>query len=101
MTDREKYISLLKPEATKYPTMEEIQKIKIPEQIGCTKALQELVDKATPKKPKRGRLFYNCHNGECDKAFIYYCPVCNISSVEDMNFYFNCGQKLDWSDKSA
>ena len=60
--------------------------------------IKELVDKEIPKKPKIDRLYYNCHNGECDKAFIYYCPVCNIGSVEDMNYCPECGQALDWSE---
>ena len=59
--------------------------------------LKELVNKAIPKKPKRDRLYYNCRNGECDKTFIYHCPVCNFSSVEDMNYCPKCGQALDWS----
>lgn len=66
----------------------------------ATSTLQELVDKTTPNKPKRKRLFYNCHNGECDKAFIYYCPVCNFSNVEDMKYCPECSQKLDWSDNN-
>jgi len=61
--------------------------------------LQELVDKATPKKPKRDRLYYNCCDGECDKTFIYYCSVCNVGSVEDMKYCPDCGQALDWSDE--
>jgi uncharacterized Zn finger protein (UPF0148 family) len=80
------------------------------EVIEVTKALnllQEALDKAkkydekeTPKKPISKRLYYNCHNGECDKTFIHYCPVCNFNSVEKdyANFCPNCGQKLDWSD---
>lgn len=54
-------------------------------------------DKETPKKTKR--LYYTCHNSECDKTktFIYYCPVCNISVDEDMNYCPECSQKLDWS----
>lgn len=31
----------------------------------------------------RKRIKYNCHIGECDKAFSYYCPA--------------CGQAIDWS----
>ncbi len=61
----------------------------------------KLLDKETPKKPISKRLYYNCHNGECDKTFIHYCPVCNFSSVEKdyANFCPNCGQKLSWSDE--
>lgn len=63
--------------------------------------MQTFIDKATPKRPKRKRLYYNCHNGECDKTFIHYCPICNFSSVEKnyANYCPNCGQKLDWSDE--
>lgn len=70
-----------------------------PKYEDAKKTIQELVDKETPKKPKRKRLYYNCHNGECDKAFIYYCPVCNYSSVEDMNYCPECSQKLKGSDE--
>lgn len=61
---------------------------------------QKLIDKETPKKPKRKRLYYNCHNGECDKTFIHYCPVCDFCSVEKdyANYCPNCGQMLDWSE---
>ena len=61
------------------------------------KVLQELVDKEKPKRPKRKRLYYNRHNGECDKTFIHYCPICNFSSVEKdyANYCPNCSQKLD------
>lgn len=59
-------------------------------------------EKETPKRPKRKHLYYNCHNGECDKTFIHYCPICNFSSVEKnyANYCPNCGQKLDWSDEN-
>lgn len=77
---------------------------------GHYKSLKEACDKAkkydekeTPKRPKRKRLYYNCHNGKCDKTFIHYCPICNFSSVEKnyANYCPNCGQKLDWSDEDA
>ena len=65
------------------------------------KVLQELVNNETAKRPKSKRLYYNCHNGECDKTLIHYCPICNFSSVEKdyANYCPKCGQKLDWSDK--
>lgn len=60
---------------------------------------QKLKDKETPKKPISKRLYYNCHNGECDKTFIHYCPVCHFYSVDKdyANYCPNCAQKLDWS----
>ena len=66
----------------------------------CEKA-EKYDELQTPKIPKRKRLYYNCHNGECDKTFIHYCPVCNFSSVEKdyANYCPNCSQKLDWSDE--
>ena len=64
------------------------------------KIIQELVDKATPKKVIiRAILYCNCNNGECDNGFIYHCPVCNICDVENMNYCPDCGQALDWSGK--
>lgn len=74
----------------------------------CYTQLDEWKDKAkkydekeTPKKPIRKRIYYNCHNGECDKTFFYYCPVCNFHSIDKdyANFCPNCGQKIDWSDE--
>lgn len=66
----------------------------------CDKA-KKYDEKETPKQPKSKRFYYNCHNGECDKTFIHYCPICNFSSVEKnyANYCPNCGQKLDWSDE--
>ena len=62
--------------------------------------VKELVDKAIPKKAKRRAILYcNCNNGESDHGFIYYCPVCNICDVENMNYCYDCGQALDWSDE--
>ena len=52
-------------------------------------------DKETAKKAIRKRLFYNCREGICDKAFIYYCPICGVSTVENMNYCFGCGNKLE------
>lgn len=50
--------------------------------------LQELVDKATPKK-------VNLYSFEHNKG---KCPVCNNTVYSFMNTYCQiCGQKLDWS----
>lgn len=57
--------------------------------------LQELVDKATPKKPRP--LFLQM-------AFMpYKCPICE-ELVNDKKYKYkycpNCGQKLDWSEEA-
>ena len=53
--------------------------------------LQELVDKATPKKPKR--------NVACDKTNFYYCSKCNTDVYIGMKYCCECGQALDWNDE--
>ena len=61
--------------------------------------MQELVDKATPKKP------INRINYRTD-INAYYCPNCNgfICNYYDKDnerddYCCNCGQALDWSDE--
>ena len=53
--------------------------------------LQELVDKATPKKPKGVSLTHNGRVGNC--------PFCNKLVVEFDNKpnICECGQRLDWN----
>jgi hypothetical protein len=53
--------------------------------------LQELVDKATPKKTIKSK------NPLFD--YMVFCPACN-KSVSFKNYYCgSCGQALDWSDE--
>ena len=57
--------------------------------------LQELVDRATPKKPQKwtvGKLLLN-------RGFEFNCPVCNIIYNERVNFCASCGQAIDWSEE--
>ena len=54
--------------------------------------LQELVDRATPKKPQKwtvGKLLLN-------RGFEFNCPVCNSVHHDMLNFCPDCGQALDW-----
>ena len=51
--------------------------------------LQELVDKATPKKPKNWKVGIN-------RRIEFNCPVCNRLYTERVNFCSSCGQALDW-----
>lgn len=53
--------------------------------------LQELVDKATPKKPKNWTVRY--------RGIEFNCPVCNRLYTERVNFCSSCGQAIDWSKK--
>lgn len=53
--------------------------------------LQELVDKATPKKPKNWTVRY--------RGIEFNCPVCNRLYTERVNFCASCGQALDWSEE--
>lgn len=50
--------------------------------------LQELVDKATPKKPKNWTVRY--------RGIEFNCPVCNRLYTERVNFCSSCGQAIDW-----
>ena len=53
------------------------------------KPLQELVDKATPKKPIKS------NNPLFD--YMVFCPACN-KSMSFKNYYCgSCGQAVDWS----
>lgn len=57
-----------------------------------SKYLQELVDKATPKKLKGwtvGRLSNN-------RGIEFNCPTCDTVHHNKFNFCPNCGQAIDW-----
>ena len=54
--------------------------------LGTVEVLQELVDKATPKKPT---FVESYPSGEC--------PNCD-ESIGGRNYCHNCGQALDWSE---
>lgn len=64
--------------------------------------LQELVDKATPKKP-----FYEADGYDENGELIYdtwICPNCNHYYEVDYDDYDccpNCGQVIDWSDEDG
>ena len=53
--------------------------------------LQELVDKATPKKPVNWKAERRV-NGKVE----FNCPVCNRLYTERVNFCASCGQMIDW-----
>lgn len=53
--------------------------------------LQELVDRATPKKPKNWKAERR-PNGRIE----FNCPVCNRLYTERVNFCSSCGQAIDW-----
>lgn len=56
-----------------------------------SEALQELVDKATPKKPKNWTVRY--------RGIEFNCPVCNRLYTERVNFCSSCGQAIDWGEE--
>lgn len=60
--------------------------------------LQELVEKATPKKAKVQTLYVEYQEPE---TFVV-CPICEeefyYNDCEKINYCPNCGQALDWSD---
>ena len=49
--------------------------------------LQELVDRATPKKPKNWTVRY--------RGIEFNCQVCNRLYTERVNFCSSCGQAID------
>lgn len=64
--------------------------------------LQELVDKAVPKKP-----FYEADGYDENGELIYdtwICPNCNHYyevDYDDYDYCPNCGQVIDWSDEDG
>lgn len=71
-------------------------KKKVYELIYETNCLQELVDRATPKKPKITMIDKEYGSYQCD------CPICGrFLSVnckwDDTKFCPECGQAIDWS----
>lgn len=74
-------------------------------QLKCAeqlKLLQELVDKATPKKLK--------NKTDKDGRLLWVCPTCgevymkfwnDVETISCRKHCDNCGQKLDWGDESA
>lgn len=55
------------------------------------RTLQELVDKATPKKPYHGEWGYRCPT--CGSIYVY-----DYEYDREFDYCSNCGQKLDWSE---
>ena len=53
--------------------------------------LQELVDKATPKKPVNWKAERHI-NGKVE----FNCPICNRLYTARVNFCSSCGQMIDW-----
>lgn len=61
--------------------------------------LRELVDRATPKIPldiKDENLKCNGGNPLYGTFITGVCPKCKLDVQLGMNYYPNCGQKLDW-----
>lgn len=62
------------------------------------KVLKELVDKATPKKPKI-KAFNEAEPWDCADYFVERnaCPACERKMINKSDFCPNCGQAIDWS----
>lgn len=68
-----------------------------------SKTLQELVDKATPKKPTKTSEEVRILGVSTTFTMWYrYCPSCRVmlnpNGYEKPNYCRECGQHLDWSD---
>lgn len=65
--------------------------------------LEELVDRATPKKPEEKLIDVYCGEIPSEKELHYYCQNCN-EWVGDEWFKYNfcpcCGQAIDWSEEN-
>ena len=63
------------------------------------KELQELVDKATPKKPKI-RAFNEAKSWECVNYLTEReaCSLCERKFICKYKYCPNCGQRIDWSE---
>ena len=73
--------------------------------------LQELVDKATPKRPILNKIWENEDTktiyDECGRIneLLCVCPNCGESAIYDFEYNkrfkccSHCGQRIDWSDK--
>lgn len=61
--------------------------------------LQELVDRATPKKPKI-RAFNEAKSWECVNYLTEReaCPLCERKFICKYKYCPNCGQRIDWSE---
>lgn len=63
--------------------------------------LNELVEKATPKKPEIKELIRkdNYRDGTNIPRFDWWCPNCHLEHISgnDINYCPTCGQALDWS----
>ena len=62
----------------------------------------QALEKQIPKKPRKT----DSYRGVLKRVYAYVCPTCGNACLEKyMNerqntmFCWNCGQKLDWSDK--
>lgn len=62
--------------------------------------LQELVDRATPKKPKI-RVFNEAEPWDCADYLVEReaCPLCGRKLLDKDPYCYICGQALDWSEE--
>lgn len=62
--------------------------------------LQELVDRATPKKPIKKK-FNEAKPWDCADYFVERnaCPTCKIKMINKSDFCPYCGQAIDWSNE--
>lgn len=67
--------------------------------------LQELIDKATPKKPHEKYYQIICGVDDTMNCIDYHCLNCGKKVVSDIVNYkeyrycYHCGQAIDWSDE--
>lgn len=76
-----------------YAQSQKYKKLQKYNAIRQLETLQELVGRATPKKPKNWKAERRL-NGSAE----FNCPVCNRLYTERVNFCASCGQAIDWSE---
>ena len=77
-----------------YAQSQKYKKLQKYNAIRQLETLQELVDKATPKKLKGWRVGRLLNRG-----IEFNCPVCNRLYNERVNFCASCGQAIDWGEE--
>ncbi len=65
--------------------------------------IEELVEKATPKKPEIKELIRkdNYRDGTNIPRYDWWCPNCHLEHISgnDINYCPTCGQAIDWSNE--
>lgn len=83
-----------------YAQSQKYKKLQKYNAIRQLETLQELVDKATPKKPKI-RAFNEAEPWYCADYLVEReaCPLCGRKLLDKDPYCYICGQAIDWSNE--